>query len=63
VRGPQFRRLAQIIGTRHDAGDRPVRGIIRRLNKMADDQDARSQPLDWSFRTDPQELRKNEEPP
>jgi hypothetical protein len=59
--GPQFRRLAEIIGTRHDAGDRPVRGIVRRLNNMADDQDARSQTLDWSFRTDPQGLRKNEE--
>ena len=59
--GPQFRRLAEIIETRHDAGDRPVRGIIRRLNRMADDQDILSQPLDWSFRTDPEGLRKNEE--
>jgi hypothetical protein len=59
--GPQFRRLADIIRTRHDADDRPVRRIIRRLNNMADDQDARSQTLDWSFRTDPQQLRKNEE--
>ena len=59
--GPQFRRLAEIIGARHDAGDRPVRGIVRRLNTMAHDQDARSQTLDWSFRTDPQGLRKNEE--
>ena len=59
--GPQFRRLAEIIGTRHDAGDRPVLRIVRRLNNMADDQDARSQTLDWSFRTDPQGLRKHEE--
>jgi hypothetical protein len=58
--GKQFRRLAEIIGTRADAGDRPVRPIVRRLNNMADDQDARSQTLDWSFRTDPQGLRKNE---
>lgn len=61
--GPQFRRLAEIIGTRHDAGDRPVRRIVRLLNNMADDQDARSQPLDSSFRTDPQGLRRNEESP
>ena len=59
--GQQFRRLAEIIGTRDDAGDRPVRGIVRRLTDIADDQDARSQTLDWSFRTDPQGLRKNEE--
>jgi hypothetical protein len=59
--GQQFRRLAEIIGRRHDAGDRPARGIIRTLNRMASDQDARSQPLDWSFRTGPQGLRKNEE--
>jgi hypothetical protein len=59
--GPQFRRLAEIIGARHDAGDRPVRGIVRRLNNMAGDQDARSQALDWSFRTGPHGLRKNEE--
>jgi hypothetical protein len=61
--GPQFRRLAEIIGTRHDAGIRPVRGIVRRLNYMADDKDVRSQPLDWSFRTDPQGLRKKQESP
>jgi hypothetical protein len=59
--GPQFSRLAEIIGTRHDAGDRPVRGIIRTLNRMASDQEARSQPLDWSFRTEPQGLQKNGE--
>jgi hypothetical protein len=60
---PQFRRLAQIIGSRHDAGSRPVRGVGRVLNNMADDEDARSQSPDWSFRTDPQGLRKNEESP
>jgi hypothetical protein len=58
--GTQLRRLAEIIGTRDDAGDRPVRGIVRRLNNMADDQDARSQALDWGFRTDPQRLREHE---
>lgn len=52
--GRQFRRLAEIIGARHDAGERPVRGIVRRLNRMADEQDIRSRPLDWSFRTKPQ---------
>ena len=50
--GNQLRRLAEIIAARHDAIDRPVRGIVRRLNRMADAQDIRSQPLDWSFRTD-----------
>jgi len=40
-----------------------VRRIIRVLNNMADDQDARSQSLGWSFRTDPQGLRKNKESP
>jgi hypothetical protein len=59
--GKQFRRLAEIIGARHDAGDRPVRGIVRRLNSMADEQDIRSQPLDWSFRTNPQGLRQQKE--
>jgi hypothetical protein len=59
--GKQFRRLAEIIGARHDASDRPMRRIIRRLNRMADEQDFRSQPLDWSFRTDPQGLRKKQE--
>ncbi|HEY2313595.1 MAG TPA: hypothetical protein VGH96_08280 [Streptosporangiaceae bacterium] len=60
--GKQFRRLAEIIGARLDAGERPVRGIVRRLNKMADEQDIPSQPLDWSFRTDPQGLRQQKEP-
>lgn len=60
--GNQFRRLAEIIRTRDDAGDRPLRGIVRRLNNMADDQDARSQTWDWSFRTDPEGLRNNEGP-
>lgn len=53
----QFRRLAEIIGARRDAGERPVRGIVRRLNSMANEQDDRSQPLDWSFRSDPRGLR------
>jgi len=57
--GKQFRRLAEILGARDDASKRPVCGIVRRLNRMADSQDIRSQTLDWSFRTDPQGLRKN----
>jgi hypothetical protein len=60
--GTQFRRLAEIISARHDASGRPVRRIVRRLTRMADDQDARAQPLDWSFRTDPQGLQKTQEP-
>jgi hypothetical protein len=60
--GQQFRRLAEIIGARRDSGHRPVRGIVRRLNRMADDQDALSQPWDWSFRADPRGLRKSREP-
>jgi hypothetical protein len=52
--GKQFRRLAEIVGARHDASERTVRAIIRRLNRMADAQDIRAQPLDWSFRTDRQ---------
>jgi hypothetical protein len=59
--GQQFRRLAEIIGTRHDAGNRIVRTIIRRLTRMADAQDTRSQPPDWNFRTDPQGLRNKTE--
>jgi len=58
--GKQFRRLAEIIGARPDASDRTVRGIVRRLNRMADAQDISSQSLDWSFRTDPQGLRKKQ---
>jgi hypothetical protein len=60
--GMQFRRLAEIIGARHDARERPVRGIVRRLIRMADEQDIRSQPPDWSFRTDPPGLRQKKEP-
>lgn len=60
--GKQFRRLAEIIRTRTDAGYQPVRRIVRRLNNMASRQDALSQPWDWSFRTDPEGLRKNKEP-
>jgi len=60
--GKHFRRLAEVISARHDASDRMVRGIVRRLNGKADAQDIRSQPLDWSFRTDPQGLRKQQEP-
>jgi hypothetical protein len=60
--GKQFRRLAEIISARHDATHRPVRRIVRRLTRMADDQDARSQPLDWSFRTDPQGLQQKQGP-
>ena len=59
--GQQFGRLAEIIGARHDARDRQVRGIVRRLTRMAGEQDIRSQPLDWSFRTDPQGLGKEQE--
>jgi len=59
--GKQFRRLAEIIDARHDAGDRPVRGIVRRLTRMADEQDVRSQPLDWSFRSDPRGVRQQKE--
>jgi hypothetical protein len=58
--GAQLRRLAELIGARPDSGDRAMRRIIRRLNNIADDQDARSQTLDWSFRTDPAGLRRNE---
>ena len=59
--GQQFGRLAEIIGARHDARDRQVGGIVRRLTRMAGEQDIRSQPLDWSFRTDPQGLGKEQE--
>jgi hypothetical protein len=59
--GKQFRRLAEIIGARPDASDRTVRGIVRRLNRMADAQDVRSQPLDWSFRSDPRGVRQQKE--
>jgi hypothetical protein len=59
--GKQFRQLAEIIDARHDASDRTVRKIARRLNKMADAQDIRSQLLDWTFRTDPQGLQKKQE--
>jgi hypothetical protein len=60
--GPQFRRLAEIIGARRDVSDRKLRRIVQRLKKMANAQDIRSLPLDWTFRTDPQGLRKKQEP-
>jgi hypothetical protein len=60
--GMQFRRLAEIIGARQDASERTGRAIIRRLNRMAAAQDIRSQPLDWSFRTDPLGQGKTQDP-
>jgi hypothetical protein len=59
--GNQFRRLAEIIGARHDARERQVRGILRRLIRMADEHDIRSQPPDWRFRTEPQGLLQKKE--
>jgi hypothetical protein len=55
----QARQLAQIIGSRtHDrkAADK----IVWYLRDLAAREDFRTQPIDWSFRTDPEGLRKRQ---
>jgi hypothetical protein len=59
-----LRMLAQIISSRSAKLDRKTQKIVRRLHRLADYQELRpSGPVDWSFRTDPQGLkRKNSGP-
>jgi hypothetical protein len=55
----QGRQLAQIIGSRtHDkkAADK----VVRYLRDLAAREAFRTQPIDWSFRTDPEGLRKRQ---
>lgn len=48
-----LRLLAQVIGTRLGWSSR----IARELRSLADAEDRRTTPVDWSFRTDPRGLR------
>ena len=50
--GEEYRRLAQILSSRADT-DRKIDKVIRRLRDYGAYEDFRSQPPDWSFRTDP----------
>ena len=50
--GDEYRRLAQILSSRPEA-DRKIDKVIRRLRDYGVAEDFRSQPPDWSFRTDP----------
>lgn len=55
----QARQLAQIIGSRtHDkkAADK----VVRYLRDLAAREDFRTQPIDWSFRTDPEGVQKRQ---
>ncbi len=45
-----LRRLAQIIGRRPDTADSAVQGTVRQLLALADREDQRRAPIDWSFR-------------
>ncbi len=57
--GQQARQLAQIVGSRtHDrkAADK----IVWYLRDLAAREDFRTQPIDWSFRTDPERVRKGQ---
>jgi len=57
--GAEYRQLAQILGSRADT-DRKINRLIRRLQNYAAYEDFRSQPPDWSFRTDPRGTRKSD---
>jgi hypothetical protein len=54
--GDEYRRLAQILSSRTDT-DRKIGKVIRRLQDYGTSEDFRSQPTDWSFRTDPSGTR------
>jgi hypothetical protein len=55
--GDEYRRLAHILSTRADA-DGKIDKVIRSLRDYGAYEDFRSQPPDWSFRTDPSGTRK-----
>jgi len=57
--GDEYRRLARILSSRADT-DRKISKVVRRLQECAAYEDFRSQPPDWSFRTDPGGTRKRD---
>jgi hypothetical protein len=57
--GDEYRQLAQILSSRADT-DRKINRVIRWLQDHAAYEDVRSQPPDWSFRTDPRGTRKRD---
>jgi hypothetical protein len=48
-----LRMLAQVIGSRPGQPGRKISNVVRHLRDLAACQDLRTQPIDWSFRTDP----------
>jgi hypothetical protein len=55
----QARQLTQIIGSRtHNKKDADK--VVRYLRDLAARQDFRTQPIDWSLRTEPEGLRKRQ---
>jgi hypothetical protein len=57
--GDEYRRLAQILSSRADA-DGKIGKVIQSLRDYGAYEDFRSQPPDWSFRTDPGATRKRD---
>jgi hypothetical protein len=56
-----LRRLAQILGRRPDAAGPAVQGAAGQLLALADREDQRRTPVDWSFRAGPQGIRARQE--
>lgn len=56
--GDEYRQLAQILSSRADT-DKKINRVIRRLRDCGAYEDFRSQPPDWSFRTDPRGAREH----
>ena len=56
--GDEYRQLAQILRSRGDA-DKKINRVIGRLQDYGAYEDFRSQPPDWSFRTDPRGTREH----
>lgn len=53
-----LRTLARIIGSRPAEPGRMTSKIVRQLNALAMDEDRRNKPIDWTFRTGPQDYRR-----
>jgi hypothetical protein len=52
--GDHLRMLARVIGSRPGTPSSKINKIVRHLNDLAAYDDLHSQPIDWSFRTNPQ---------
>ena len=56
--GEHLRMLARVIGSRPGASSSKIKRIVRQLNDLAAYDDLHSQPIDWSFRTNPRGRRR-----